>query len=53
MASDQRNAARRFVVLIDTFYDEGVKLICSAETDPQGLYPEGEGADAFRRATRA
>jgi cell division protein ZapE len=50
MTPDQRNAARRFVVLIDTLYDEGVKLICSAETEPPELYPEGEGAGAFRRA---
>jgi cell division protein ZapE len=51
MEPAQRDEARRFVMLIDTLYDEGVKLVCSAETEPQGLYPEGDGADAFRRAT--
>jgi len=45
----QRNEARRFVVLIDTLYDEGVKLVCSAEAGPDELYPEGDGADLFRR----
>jgi cell division protein ZapE len=49
MTPTQRNEARRFVVLIDTLYDEGVKLVCSAETAPDALYPEGDGTDAFRR----
>ena len=37
------------MLLIDTLYDEGVKLICSADAAPDRLYPEGDGADAFRR----
>jgi cell division protein ZapE len=45
----ERNEARRFVVLIDTLYDEGVKLICSAEAPPEQLYKSGDGAEAFRR----
>ncbi|MGZ6005880.1 MAG: cell division protein ZapE [Rhizomicrobium sp.] len=49
LGPDQRNEARRFVVLIDTFYDEGVKLICSAATAPDALYETGDGAGAFRR----
>ena len=49
LGPEQRNEARRFIVLIDTLYDEGVKLVCSAAAEPQALYPEGSGADAFRR----
>jgi cell division protein ZapE len=49
MSPRERNEARRLTLLIDTLYDEGVKLICSAEVPPDLLYPEGDGADAFRR----
>jgi cell division protein ZapE len=49
LSPENRNEARRFVLLIDTLYDEGVKLICSAASAPDALYPQGDGADAFRR----
>lgn len=45
----RRNEARRFINLIDTLYDNGVGLIMSAEAEPDGLYPEGDGADLFQR----
>ncbi len=49
LSPDNRNEARRFVLLIDTLYDEGVKLARSAAAPPDALYPKGDGADAFRR----
>jgi len=49
LGPDQRNEARRFILLIDTLYDEAVKLICSAATAPEELYATGDGAEAFRR----
>ncbi|HEY2032541.1 MAG TPA: cell division protein ZapE [Rhizomicrobium sp.] len=44
-----RNEARRFTLLIDTLYDDGVKLICSAAVPPDQLYPAGDGSESFRR----
>ena len=47
LTSDTRNEARRFTLLVDTLYDEGVKLVCSAAAAPDALYPDGP--DSFRR----
>jgi len=49
LRAEQRNEARRFTLLIDTLYDEGVRLVCSAAAPPDRLYPEGAGSEAFRR----
>ncbi|HEY4266319.1 MAG TPA: cell division protein ZapE [Micropepsaceae bacterium] len=50
LGPERANEARRFTVLIDTLYDEKVKLVCSAAVPPQELYAEGDNAPAFRRA---
>ena len=49
MTDNMHNVARRFTLLIDTLYDEGVKLVCSAAAPPEGLFTAGINADAFRR----
>lgn len=49
LGPEKRDEARRFVVLIDTLYDTGTKLVCSAAAPPAELYVKGDGADAFRR----
>jgi cell division protein ZapE len=49
MDASMRDAARRFTLLIDTLYDEGVKLVCSAAVPPDKLYTEGENSAAFQR----
>jgi cell division protein ZapE len=48
-----RNAAKRFITLIDALYDNAVKLIASAEANPVSLYLAGEGVEAneFKRTT--
>ncbi len=44
------DAARRFVTLVDEFYDRGVKLVLSASADsPEGLYRGERLAFEFRR----
>src|SRR5437763_6595010 len=42
----ERNAAKRFIALIDTLYDNAVKLMASAEADPVSLYFATEGYEA-------
>ena len=42
-----RNAAKRFILLIDTLYDNAVKIIASAATEPRGLYLGTEGYEAM------
>jgi cell division protein ZapE len=49
LTRDRRSAARRFINLIDTLYDNGVCLIASAAAEPAQLYPEGPEAEAFAR----
>lgn len=36
--SAREDAARRFIMLVDEFYDRGVKLVLSAAAPPTGLY---------------
>jgi cell division protein ZapE len=51
MTYDNRNAAKRFIILIDTLYDMNVKLIGSAATEPAALYRADQGFEAqeFKR----
>jgi cell division protein ZapE len=53
MDLSERNAAKRFITLIDTLYDNGVKLMASAAADPMSLYRADEGVEAneFKRTS--
>jgi cell division protein ZapE len=47
IGADRRDEAKRFITLIDTFYDMHVKLLASAEAEPAGLYLGTGGFVAF------
>src|SRR4051812_45418507 len=47
MGFDERNAAKRFIILIDTLYDNAVKLIASAAAEPDALYNADSGYEAM------
>jgi len=51
MGFEERNAAKRFIILIDTLYDHAVKLVASAAAEPVALYRADEGFEAgeFKR----
>ncbi|MBI3701558.1 MAG: cell division protein ZapE [Afipia sp.] len=53
MRYEHRNFAKRFINLIDTFYDNAVKLMASADADPLSLYTASEGFEAneFKRTS--
>jgi cell division protein ZapE len=49
LAPDERNAARRFNILIDALYEARTLLIASAEVPPEEIYAAGDGTFEFRR----
>ncbi|MBN9584225.1 MAG: cell division protein ZapE [Afipia sp. 62-7] len=53
MKYEQRNYAKRFITLIDALYDNSVKLMASAQTDPLSLYTASEGIELneFKRTS--
>jgi cell division protein ZapE len=46
MDYERRNEAKRFIILVDTLYDQAVKLIASAQAEPDALYEAGQGYEA-------
>ena len=49
MTPQQRDIAKRFVVLIDALYEHRVNLWASADAPPEELYPVGDTAFEFQR----
>jgi cell division protein ZapE len=47
ISADQKNEAKRFILLIDTLYDNAVKLVASAAAEPDALYKGTEGFETF------
>lgn len=53
MDGSRRNEAKRFILLVDTLYDRGVRLIASAEDAPSRLYRDRDSTEAFEFARTA
>ena len=53
MDYDRRNHAKRFIILIDTLYDNAVKLVASADAEPEQLYVASDGFEAREFARTA
>ena len=49
LSLEDANAARRFTLLVDTLYDERVKIVCSAAVPPSELCKACEDAEWFKR----
>lgn len=47
MGAAQRNGAKRFILLVDTLYDNGNRLVMSAEAAPDALYTGTSGNEPF------
>ena len=47
MSLSERNAAKRFVILIDTWYDSRRTLVIEAAAEPDGLYTATSGTESF------
>ncbi|MCP5264524.1 MAG: cell division protein ZapE [Burkholderiaceae bacterium] len=49
MTPAMASEARRFVWLVDVFYDQRIKLLVSAQCEPESLYLEGAMSGEFHR----
>jgi len=49
LGEDDADAARRFIIMVDEFYDRGVKLLLTAQTPPGSLYLGERLAFEFQR----
>jgi cell division protein ZapE len=49
LTASDRNAAKRFSILIETLYEQKTKIVCSAAALPDELYQKGDGAALFVR----
>jgi cell division protein ZapE len=53
LGPESRNQGKRFINLIDTLYDNHIRLIMSAEAEPEDLWQGAEGVESFEFARTA
>jgi cell division protein ZapE len=49
LTPEQRNEARRFILMIDTFYDARTRLVALADCPPESIAPKGKHGFEFKR----
>jgi cell division protein ZapE len=49
LKATQRNEVKRFILMIDTFYDAGTRIVVLAETSPDDIFPKGHHGFESRR----
>ena len=49
LTKDQNDAARRFILLIDTIYEANIQLVCLAAVEPEEIYRSGKFRREFTR----
>ncbi|MCA0432133.1 MAG: cell division protein ZapE [Proteobacteria bacterium] len=49
LKAHQRNETKRFILMIDTFYDAGTRLVALADATPENLFPKNQHAFESRR----
>ena len=53
MGQERRNEAKRFILLVDTLYDNRMRLVATAEAPPEDLYHGRIGTEVFEFARTA
>ncbi len=53
MDREDQNAAKRFILLIDTLYDNHIRIVVLAAADPDKLYVAKSGTESFEFARTA
>lgn len=53
MDREDQNAAKRFILLIDTLYDNHIRVVILAEAKPESLYIAKTGTESFEFARTA
>ena len=49
LKSHQRNETRRFIMMIDTFYDAGTRIVVLADAPPEKLFPKNQPSVEAKR----